>query len=41
VGRNRWGSDAKPGRVGREERERKKRRETFFSIAEREKSSEG
>jgi hypothetical protein len=37
----RWGSGARPGRFGTKERERKKEKETFLSIAETEKSSEG
>jgi hypothetical protein len=37
----RWGSGAKPGRFGTKEREWKKERETFLSIAKTEKSSEG
>jgi hypothetical protein len=41
VGAIRWGSGAKPGRFGTKERERKKERETFLSIAKSEKSSEG
>lgn len=41
AGAIRWGSGAKPGRFGTKERERKKEKETFLSIAKTEKSSEG
>jgi hypothetical protein len=41
VGPNRWSLDTKPGRFGGKRPERKKKRETFFSITEEEESSEG